>query len=304
MPPRPARRRHAAVDRRAAVSRRRRRRPRHYATTLADALPDELIADLSRLRWLLRHGARLVVPPAQPRHRLARCRPAARRALLPVRLDRARPWLDISRVGRARGHARRRRHLGRALRGARRRRAPGAHGHPRAGPRGARAAHPAARSLARAPRRHRKTSMRGPPIISACSTCIASTAPTPPSPRRCSSGRSGAIRALRAHTRACRSCISRRRSCTTRTTSPAAAALARRFAERGLELDPLDPFVNFTMGRTYWLHGRPGNGPQLARACDDAQPAISRKASMRRRGRKRLAGQGRAAANMSTSRCA
>jgi TolB-like protein len=31
--------------------------------------------------------------------------------------------------------------------------------------------------------------------------------------------------------------------------------LARRCAERGLELDPLDPFVNFTMGRTYWLDG-------------------------------------------------
>jgi TolB-like protein/DNA-binding winged helix-turn-helix (wHTH) protein len=30
---------------------------------------------------------------------------------------------------------------------------------------------------------------------------------------------------------------------------------ARRFAERGVELDPLDPFVNFTMGRTYWLEG-------------------------------------------------
>jgi TolB-like protein len=30
---------------------------------------------------------------------------------------------------------------------------------------------------------------------------------------------------------------------------------ARRCAERGLELDPLDPFVNFTMGRTYWLEG-------------------------------------------------
>jgi DNA-binding winged helix-turn-helix (wHTH) protein/tetratricopeptide (TPR) repeat protein len=30
---------------------------------------------------------------------------------------------------------------------------------------------------------------------------------------------------------------------------------ARRFAERGLELDSLDPFVNFTMGRTYWLEG-------------------------------------------------
>jgi TolB-like protein/Tfp pilus assembly protein PilF len=30
---------------------------------------------------------------------------------------------------------------------------------------------------------------------------------------------------------------------------------ARRCAERGLELDALDPFVNFTMGRTFWLEG-------------------------------------------------
>ena len=30
---------------------------------------------------------------------------------------------------------------------------------------------------------------------------------------------------------------------------------ARRCAERGLELDGLDPFVNFTMGRSYWLEG-------------------------------------------------
>lgn len=33
------------------------------------------------------------------------------------------------------------------------------------------------------------------------------------------------------------------------------SGLARRCAERALELDPLDPFVNFTMGRTYWLQG-------------------------------------------------
>lgn len=33
------------------------------------------------------------------------------------------------------------------------------------------------------------------------------------------------------------------------------ADLARRCAQRGLELDPLDPFVNFTMGRTFWLTG-------------------------------------------------
>jgi TolB-like protein/DNA-binding winged helix-turn-helix (wHTH) protein len=36
---------------------------------------------------------------------------------------------------------------------------------------------------------------------------------------------------------------------------PGEIALARRFAERGLELDPVDPFVNFTMGRSYWLEG-------------------------------------------------
>jgi tetratricopeptide (TPR) repeat protein len=36
---------------------------------------------------------------------------------------------------------------------------------------------------------------------------------------------------------------------------PGAAALARQYSERALELDPLDPFVNFTMGRTFWLTG-------------------------------------------------
>ena len=30
---------------------------------------------------------------------------------------------------------------------------------------------------------------------------------------------------------------------------------ARDHAQRGVDLDPLDPFVNFTMGRTYWLEG-------------------------------------------------
>jgi TolB-like protein len=32
-------------------------------------------------------------------------------------------------------------------------------------------------------------------------------------------------------------------------------ALSRRFALRGLELDPIDPFVNFAMGRSFWLEG-------------------------------------------------
>ena len=36
---------------------------------------------------------------------------------------------------------------------------------------------------------------------------------------------------------------------------PGEIALAQRFAVRGLELDPMDPFVNFTMGRTFWLEG-------------------------------------------------
>ncbi len=31
--------------------------------------------------------------------------------------------------------------------------------------------------------------------------------------------------------------------------------LARSCAQRGIELDPLDPFVNFTMGRSFWLEG-------------------------------------------------
>ena len=30
-------------------------------------------------------------------------------------------------------------------------------------------------------------------------------------------------------------------------------ALARSSAQRGLDIDPLDPFVNFTMGRSFWL---------------------------------------------------
>jgi tetratricopeptide (TPR) repeat protein len=42
------------------------------------------------------------------------------------------------------------------------------------------------------------------------------------------------------------------------TSDPTQAARdARRHAERGLELDPLDPFANFTMGRTFWLSNEP-----------------------------------------------
>jgi TolB-like protein len=43
--------------------------------------------------------------------------------------------------------------------------------------------------------------------------------------------------------------------------------LARQFALRGLELDAMDPFVNFTMGRTFWLVGDLEGGlPWLERA--------------------------------------
>jgi TolB-like protein len=49
---------------------------------------------------------------------------------------------------------------------------------------------------------------------------------------------------------------------------PGEIALARRYAERGVELDPLDPFVNFTMGRTFWLEGDlDGSLGWLERAC-------------------------------------
>lgn len=45
------------------------------------------------------------------------------------------------------------------------------------------------------------------------------------------------------------------------------ATLARSFAERAYELDPIDPFVNFTMGRSYWLEGDlPGSLVWLERA--------------------------------------
>lgn len=42
---------------------------------------------------------------------------------------------------------------------------------------------------------------------------------------------------------------------------------ARRFAESCLELDPLDPFGNFTLGRAHWLQGDPEAGlPWIDRA--------------------------------------
>lgn len=52
------------------------------------------------------------------------------------------------------------------------------------------------------------------------------------------------------------------------TSEPASAARdARRHAERSVELDPLDPMGNFTLGRSLWLEGTPDAGlPWLERA--------------------------------------
>jgi tetratricopeptide (TPR) repeat protein len=48
-----------------------------------------------------------------------------------------------------------------------------------------------------------------------------------------------------------------------------AATLARRYAEQGLEHDPLDPFCNLVMGRALWLSGDlEASLPWLARAID------------------------------------
>jgi DNA-binding winged helix-turn-helix (wHTH) protein/tetratricopeptide (TPR) repeat protein len=51
---------------------------------------------------------------------------------------------------------------------------------------------------------------------------------------------------------------------------PAAeAAHARRHAERAVELDPVDPMANFTLGRSLWLEGTPDAGlPWLAQATE------------------------------------
>ena len=47
-------------------------------------------------------------------------------------------------------------------------------------------------------------------------------------------------------------------------------ALARSCAQRGLDIDPLDPFVNFTMGRSYWLESD----------LDSARPWLERATSL------------------------
>ena len=78
---------------------------------------------------------------------------------------------------------------------------------------------------------------------------------------------------------------------------------ARRFAERGLELDPLDPFVNFTMGRTYWLEGDLETSLGWLERATDISPHYAQ-ASTRAPGPKRCQGGRSRRGSTSISRCA
>ncbi len=49
---------------------------------------------------------------------------------------------------------------------------------------------------------------------------------------------------------------------------PAEVSSARRFAERSVELDSLDPFANLTMGRSFWLEA------DFFRSFPFAEPAV------------------------------
>lgn len=49
-------------------------------------------------------------------------------------------------------------------------------------------------------------------------------------------------------------------------------ALSRQHATRGLELDPLDPFVNFAMGRSFWLEGELQTSLGWLRRATDISP--------------------------------
>jgi len=51
-----------------------------------------------------------------------------------------------------------------------------------------------------------------------------------------------------------------------------ATEAARRHAERGLELDPLDPFAHFTMGRSFWLTGDPETAAGWLKRAVDLNP--------------------------------
>lgn len=53
-------------------------------------------------------------------------------------------------------------------------------------------------------------------------------------------------------------------------------ANAQRFAERSVELDPMDPFGNFTYGRSQWLRGEPENGQAWIERSINLSPSFAR----------------------------
>jgi Flp pilus assembly protein TadD len=48
--------------------------------------------------------------------------------------------------------------------------------------------------------------------------------------------------------------------------------LARQFAEKSMEIDPLDPFSNFNLARTHWLDGNPDGGLQMLERAIQVNP--------------------------------
>lgn len=50
---------------------------------------------------------------------------------------------------------------------------------------------------------------------------------------------------------------------------------ARAHAERSLELDPLDPFGNYNLGRSYWLSGSPGEGTGFLERAVELSPSYA-----------------------------
>ena len=61
--------------------------------------------------------------------------------------------------------------------------------------------------------------------------------------------------------------------------------LARAKAAKSMELDPLDPFVNLTMGRAEWLSGHLGGEPAVDGAQHRAQPQLRLRHLQQRAGR-------------------
>ena len=240
---------------------------------LASALPDELITDLARLHWLFVTARGSSFRLRAPDTDFGDVGRLLRRPLLPVGHDRSSRTASSSssssswtrRTAASSGPIASRDASRTCMRCA-----------SRSARRFSRRSRSGFRSTK--PRAHvsppSRISMPGPHTISACNTCIASIAPTTAPPPSCSNARLRWIQRLLARTPDCRSSTSRLRSCITRTTSPGQSVSARRCAARGLELDPLDPFVNFTMGRTYWLDGDLDTSLELAGARDRCQSAL------------------------------